>query len=124
MATASGALIAESLRVGATVEGVSLTVDKIVRADVGDVAAGQPALWTFIEFRVESDQIDRWIDTLTTALEERGGWYCDFRSADETFVVFAGKAFRYPRGDAGGRSLAADHARSVGVPEGQIDWPE
>ena len=42
MATASGALIAESLQIGAIVEGVPLVIDKVVRAEVGDVAAGQP----------------------------------------------------------------------------------
>ncbi len=99
-------------------------VDKVVRADVGDVAAGQPLTWTFIEFRVEVADIDRWIETLSAVLDECGGWYCDFRSADETFVVFAGQAFRYPRSDVAGRTEAADDARSVAVPEAQIDWPE
>ena len=41
MATASGVLIAESLQIGATVEDVPLVVDKVVRADVGDVGAGR-----------------------------------------------------------------------------------
>ena len=30
------------------------------------------------------------------SLRQTGGWYCDFRSADETFVVFAGRTIRYP----------------------------
>jgi hypothetical protein len=47
MQTVAGALITESLRVGASVEGVPLRVTKIVRADVGDTAAGQPLTWTF-----------------------------------------------------------------------------
>ena len=83
----------------------------------------EPLVWTFIEFHVEVADIDRWIETLTAVLDERG-WYCDFRSAEETFVVFAGQAFRYPRGDVAGRSEAADYARSIGVPDAQIDWTE
>lgn len=124
MATASGTLIAESLRVGAAVAGVALQVDKVTRIDAGDVRAGQPATWTFIEFEVELAHVDQWIERLERALDANGGWYCDFRSSDETFVVFAGKTFRYPRGDAAGRSLAAEYARAIGVPDRQIDWPE
>jgi len=44
--------------------------------------------------------------------------------ADETFVVFADRIFRYRRGDPAGRAAAERHGRSVGVPEAQLDWPE
>ena len=57
-------------------------------------------------------------------IDQRLGWYCDFRSPTETFVVFSERVFRYPRGDTVGRSEAEAHARSVGVPESQLDWPE
>ena len=56
------------------------------------------------------------------ALERTGGWYCDFRNDTETFVVFAGRTFHY-RGDEPGRAAVAEYARSVGVPEEQLDWP-
>jgi len=124
VATASGALIGESLRVGASLEGVPIVVDKVVRADCGDVAVGQPLTWTFIEFQVAVEEVDAWAVKLSAVLDERQGWYCDFRSPDETFVVFAGRVFRYPRGEVSGRSRAADYGRSVGVPEAQLDWPE
>ena len=51
------------------------------------------------------------------------GWYADLRSAEETFVVFAGRVFRYPVGDADGRREAEAHGRAVGVPDAQLDWP-
>jgi hypothetical protein len=41
-----------------------------------------------------------------------------------TFVVFAGRIFRYPCGDASGRAEAAAYGRGVGVPEDQLDWPQ
>ena len=56
-------------------------------------------------------------------LDRVGGWYCDFRNDDETFVVFADRTFRYPRGDNDGRTEAVEYGRSVGVPEAQLDWP-
>jgi len=119
----TGALIAESLHVGAALEGMSLTVVKISRADVGDVDAGQPLTWTFLEFEAADEDADRLANGLERALEPVGGWYCDFRNDDDTWVVFADRTFRYPRGDARGRARTVEHARSVGVPESQLDWP-
>jgi hypothetical protein len=118
-----GTLVAESLRVDAVIEGISLLTTKLARADVGDVAAGQPLTWTLIEFEVAEDNAERLARALEAALQRRGGWYCDFRTDDETFVVFAGRTFRYPRGDRTGRADATEYGRSVGVPEVQLDWP-
>jgi len=120
--TVSGDLIAESLLIGSVLEGVQMLVTKVSRADVGNVDVGQPQAWTFIDFQVAEQDVL----TLATALEgalNAGAWYCDFRTDAETFVVFAGRTFHYPRGDTAGRTVAADYARSVGVPEEQLDWP-
>ncbi len=122
--TLSGCLIAESLRVGSVLEDVRLTVTKVSRADVGDVDAGQPRVWTFIDFVADDEELLRLSAGLERSLDSAAGWYCDFRTDEETFVVFAGRTFRYPRRDQAGRAAAADHARSVGVPDAQIDWPE
>jgi hypothetical protein len=122
--TASGGLIAESLRVGSVLDGVSLKVTRVARADVGNVEAGQPRTWTFLDFEMDDDDVPRLADALERALLAAGGWYCDFRTERETFVVFSGRTFRYPRGDAAGRAAACEHARTQGVPEEQLDWPE
>jgi hypothetical protein len=120
----AGVLIAESLRTGARLEGVPLTVLRIARDDAGDTDAGQPRTWTFIEFEAPLEGAEGLATALSRALDERLSWYCDFRSPSETFVVFAERVFRYPRGDKDGRSAAEAHARSMGVPESQLDWPE
>ena len=120
----AGVLIAESLRTGTRLEDVALTVRAIARADDGDTDAGQPLTWTFIEFEAPLEEAERLAAALSPSLDQRLGWYCDFRSPTETFVVFAERVFRYQRGDAVGRSEAEAHARSVGVPESQLDWPE
>ena len=119
----SGCLIAESLRVGGTVAEVGLTVTRVSRSEAGVVEAGQPRIWTFIEFDVADEDGDRLAATLEEALQTSGGWYCDFHSETETIVVFAGRTFRYPRGDIEGRLLVEEYARSAGVPEAQLDWP-
>jgi hypothetical protein len=117
-----GTLIAESIRVGAEISGVRLVTRKISRAAVGDTSAGQPELWTFVEF--EAEEQEAWIlaDALAKALDQHG-WYADFRTPEETFVVYSGRIFRYPRGDSPGRAEAAAYGRSMGVPENQLDWP-
>ena len=120
---AEGVLLAESLRVGASLNELNLTVTKLSREDIGDLSAGQPRTWTLIHFSVPATRAQALATWLVEALDE-GGWYCDFRTPDETFVVFAGRKFRYPRGDRRGREQAAEYARSVGVPEAQIDWRE
>jgi hypothetical protein len=122
--TLAGGLIAESLRIGAVLDDLDLTVRKISRADVGDVDAGQPLTWTFLDFEAREEDAPRLADALSHALDPTLGWYCDFRTADETFVVFAGRIFHYPRQDRTRRSEAEAYARSVGVPEAQLDWPE
>ena len=121
---AGGNLIAESVRVGASLGGVSLRVEKVTRVQAGDESAGQPAIWTFIAFEVEDQLADSLARALSEALDPVGGWYCDFRTAEDTFVVFAGRTFRYRRGDAEARARAEDYALSVGVPQSQLDWSE
>jgi hypothetical protein len=115
--TVSGVLIAESLLSNRPLEGVTLWVAKISRGDFGNVAAGQPLTWTFIEFEVDYGDVPGLVDSLSRSLNPEGGWYCDFRSIEETFVVFAGRVFRYPRGDQAGRAEAEEYGRLVGVPE-------
>ena len=120
----SGALIAESLLKNRPLEGVTLQVRKVSRGDVGDVSAGQPLTWTFLEFSVRDRDLAALIEALRWSLDPAGGWYCGLHAEEETIVVFAGRAFRYPRGDVRGRAEAETYARSAGVPEAQLDWEE
>lgn len=118
-----GTLIGESMRAEAELDAVPLVARAIRRKPWGDASAGQPRLWTVIEF--EADERDGGVlaDGLAKVLRPDGGWYTDFRTPAETFVVFAGRVFRYPRGDASGRAEAVEYGRSAGVPESQLDWP-
>lgn len=122
--TLTGGLIAESLRVGAALEAIPLTVRRIKRDNAGDVSVGQPLTWTFVDFEAPLESVEALAAALSETLDEKLGWYCDFRSPDETFVVFAGRVFQYPRGDRTARAEVEEYGRSVGVPESQLDWPE
>ena len=119
-----GTLIAESLRPGTELGGMRLAVIKLSRAAAGDVSAGQPELWTFIEFEAEDADVESLAGALADTLDQRLGWYTDLHTTEETFVVYAGRVFRYPRGDSAGRAEAEAYGRSHGVPENQLDWPE
>jgi hypothetical protein len=118
-----GALIGESLRTGAELSGPRLAVTRIGRAAMGDPGLGQPALWTFFEFEADEGEAEPLARLLAQALLAEGGWYADFRTPRETWVVYAGRVFRYPRGDAAGRAEAVAYGRARGVPEDQLDWP-
>jgi hypothetical protein len=119
----SGAQIGESLRPGAVLENSPLTAVKIYRAELGVAEAGQPACWTVIEFEVPETRTAQLAEILSGMLVTEGGWYCDFHSDAEVFVVFSGRVFRYACGDRTRRAQAEEYARSMGVPPAQLDWP-
>lgn len=117
-----GVLIAESLRVGAQLTGVPLQITKLTRIEMTSVADDQPRRWTLLDFTAAELEAQRLADQLASCLSSTGGWYTDFHTATDTFVIFANKVFRYPRGQAEGRRAAQDYGRTVGVPEQQLDW--
>jgi hypothetical protein len=123
---ATGTLIAESLRVGASLD-VPLAVRAVERVAPTNLserqrAAGLPERWTLLHFEVDDAEAERLADALAPALDDVG-WYVDFHTAEESFVVFAGRVCRYARDDTEGRAAAEAAARERDVPDEQIDWP-
>ena len=102
-----GTLIAESLRAGASLENLELIVRKISRFLAQGTTADQPGIWTTLDFQADeagaAGLAQGFADTL-----DRAGWYVDFRSSAETFVVFPDRIFRYPRGDHDARAEAKE----------------
>lgn len=119
----SGTLIMESLRAGVRLADVRLTVRKIYRFRPGETVPWQPDTWSFLEFDADEADAAPLAGVFADALAQPG-WYADFRSPTETFVVFPGRIFRYPRGDVTGRAAAEAHGRLLGVPDSQLDWPK
>lgn len=120
----SGYVIGESLRTGAVFQARGLRLRKVSRVEAGGVAEGQPAVWTLVEWETDDGDVGALADALAGALSPQLGWYADFVAGPERVVVFAGKVFRYRRGDKAGRAEAVAYGRSVGTPEHQLDWAE
>jgi len=123
---ATGTLIGESIRPGTTLDGVPITVNRIERVEPTNIsdeqlASGIPTRWTLLFFEVDDEAAPALADALAAILDEPG-WYVDFHTADESFVVFREAVFRYATGDADGRAEAEAYARAKGVPDAQIDW--
>lgn len=116
-----GLLIKESLRDTSILD--RLTITKEERWDVENATEGQPAVWNVAWFDVEDDRIDATAQSLSEALEN-GKWYLDLSSEAEKVVIFPGKVFRYAKGNAAGREDAKAFARSIDIPESQLDWQE
>ena len=130
-----GRLIAESMRVGAELALSGVELVAVSRNDVSagtrageapretdGAVAGQPSVWTFVDFAGPDELADEVARQLSGVLAAEGGWYADIDVADDKIVVFADAVYRYRRGDAGERDRAAEHGRRVGVPEHQLDW--
>jgi hypothetical protein len=76
------------------------------------------------KFSVATEDANALASALSKSLLREGGWYCDFHSDQEVVVVFHDRIFRYQSGDRAARDEAECYARSMGVPETQLDWPE
>lgn len=116
-----GTLLAESLRVGTVLDDLRLTVRKISRYRVQGATADQPDIWTALEFEADEARAEDLARAFAAALQTPG-WYVNFQSPAESWVVFPDKIFRYPRGDRSGRADAQAYGRELAIPEPQLDW--
>jgi hypothetical protein len=118
-----GRILTESLRPGAVLEVPDLRVARMWREDVSASAApNQPPVWTLLDVEAPDGRAGELADALAAALSAAGGWYADFRVGSDHVVVFAGRSFRYRRGDEPARAHVVAYGRSVGVPDHQLDW--
>jgi hypothetical protein len=122
-----GTILLESLRADAKITGFRFVVREVRRGrpklSPQQVAAGIPAIWSAIDFELKDEKAGEFAQTLSEILDPVG-WYVNFSSDTETYVIFPGRVFRYKRGDPQGRAEAQAHGRTLGIPEHQLDWTE
>ncbi len=116
-----GYLVAESLRTGASLEGLPLTLRKAERFEAGDATTDQPPVWTGIEFGFPESEVERVAAALAAVIDAHR-WWADLHANGETFIVFAERVFRFPTGDIAASAEARDYGLAVGVPADQLDW--
>ncbi len=116
----NGAVIMESLCPGVVFDHSQIALRRLSRLEVSDTTPQQPKVWTLIEFSspLEPDALA----ALFAAALIGPGWYMNFDTDDQTFVVFPGRVFRYRHGDEQRREEVMAYARTVGVPDSQLDW--
>jgi hypothetical protein len=117
----TGALIMESLRVGAVLEDLGLVVRRLSRASPVDVTTQQPPVWTLMEFDSVAADPTRLAEELAAALDSPG-WYANLYADGQVYVIFSNKVFRYGRDDDAAHGDAVAYAQTVGVPLHQCDW--
>jgi hypothetical protein len=117
----NGLLLKESLADTSVLDWVHVT--KRESWQVSNAAAYQPKTWTALFFQGEDSQADAIAERLSQALKPQG-WYIHASAAAHVYVIFPSKVFKYSKGDSYQRDEAKRYGRSVGVPEGQLDWGE
>jgi len=117
-----GYLIAESIKPGSRLEGIPMTLTKIIRKRQKNASTNQPSIWTTIDFETAASA-EQLADALAAVLDDAPSvWYTDFTSGEERFVVFPKRVFRYRPDDALGRREAWGYGQSLGIPPSQLDW--
>ncbi len=102
-----------------------LTMVRIVKIEswpIQEPADFQPPVWTAVFFEGDTSQVDAFAQALSSALKPR--WYADFSTETDRYIVFPGRIFTYPKGDAARRAEAQQYGLSLGIPERQLDWGE
>ena len=79
-------------------------------------------VWTFVDFEIPDARAEELAGAFAQALIAENGWYADFIVGDDHVVVFAGRVFRYRRGDRDRRNEAVEYGLGAGTPPHQLDW--
>jgi acetyl esterase/lipase len=85
------------------------------------VTPDQPGIWCALDFEADDADAEDLAQTFAGALGQPG-WYANFQSQTESFIVYPGRIFRYPRGDSAGRAEAQAYGRQLGIPDPQLEW--
>ena len=119
-----GTFIGDSLQPGVELLPSTLRMTRLRRVAPDGLSPEQPPEWTVVDFEADDGQADTVATAFARGLKGKGGWYSDFWVNDIHIVAFAGRVFRYVRGDDAGRNAAREYGELCGVPVHQLDWPD
>jgi hypothetical protein len=115
-----GILLKESLKDESVLE--ILEIVKTETWNVKNTADYQPDVWTAVYFEGEAGKADETAERLSGALKSR--WYINFSVNNKVYMMFPERVFKYKKGDKKEREKIKDYARSLNIPESQLDWTE
>lgn len=117
----AGLLLRESLKDLSILDLIQIT--KTETWNVGNAAELQPETWTAIYFEGNASQSDFIAEKMSGSLKP--SWYINFSTeANNVYVIFPNKVFKYIKGDERARGDAIEYGRSLDIPEHQLDWKE
>jgi hypothetical protein len=115
----SGTIISESLHDESVLNFVE--VKSREKKPLTGATDQQPKEIELISFTVKDEMVPAVADELSRLLKP-GHWYADFGTEYDKYIVFAGKVFHYAPKEIEKQQKAKDYAKTLGIPEAQIDW--
>jgi len=117
----AGLLLKESLKDLTILDLIQIA--KTETWNVGNAADFQPEIWTAISFEGDASHSDFIAEKMSRSLKP--SWYINFSTeANNVYVIFPKKVFKYIKGDEQAREDAIKYGRSLDIPEHQLDWKE
>ena len=89
--------------------------------DVENAAPDQSKVWSVAYFEVPESSADI-LATEFSKMIKAGTWFIDFENDKKKYVVFRNKIFTYTPDDTVGKGAVKMYARSIGIPESQLNW--
>ena len=83
----------------------------------------RPRIWTTVYFEGDESNVDVVAEKLSRSLKPRR-WCINISTNTHSYAIFPDRVFKYARGNKQSREEAQSHARSLGIPETQLDWGE
>jgi hypothetical protein len=115
----TGTIIAESLLSDAVFNFVDIKARET--AELTDPTTDQPKSVTVISFEVGDDMAAAVADEVSRTMLA-GSWYADISHEYERIIIFRNKVVRFAPKETEKRQKAFDYAKSLGIPESQIDF--
>lgn len=115
----TGLLLKESLTDTSILDLVAVV--KTEKWDADNASSLQPKIWTAVRFEGEENKLGEFLEKLSKSLKPKA-WYVTIKFKDMEYVIFPNKIFSYVIGNNEIKNKARDFARSIEVPESQLDW--
>jgi hypothetical protein len=115
----TGTLVLESLVSDSVLNFVNVKTRET--AELVDALADQPKTVTVITFEAGDDMVLAVAEEISRNLAS-GHWYADIGHEFEKIIIFHNKVVRFTPKETEKRQKAFDYARSLGIPESQIDF--